>query len=137
MFRFFSRFQFSREEIHAFRDEHDQRNGELTKPDEGSSSLNTKVSSLKRPVDLRCSVNLREPLEDLSQEKFFAERTPSEVLRNAKSQEKNSLKHRIYFERDRILDEIRTLIEQFDNDLSLLYYLKAIKTLRAKESDLR
>lgn len=44
---------------------------------------------------------------------------------------------RIFFERDRILNEVQEMMKEFDNDICLLYYLKIIKTLRAKESDLR
>jgi hypothetical protein len=34
----------------------------LTKPDDDSSATNTRLSSLKRPIDHRWSVNLKEPL---------------------------------------------------------------------------
>jgi hypothetical protein len=44
---------------------------------------------------------------------------------------------RVFFERDQILENIQEIIQAFDNDVCLLYYLKIIKTLRAKETDLR
>jgi len=44
---------------------------------------------------------------------------------------------RLFFERDQILENIQEILRTFDNDVCLLYYLKIIKTLRAKETDLR
>ena len=43
----------------------------------------------------------------------------------------------LFFERDRILENIQDMMQRFDNDVCLLYYLKIIKTLRGKETDLR
>ncbi|CAF5036844.1 unnamed protein product, partial [Rotaria socialis] len=89
----FSRFQFTNEEIQAFREEHEQRNGDLTKPEEDSSSSNTRqASSLKRAIDLRWSVNLKEPLlshainKDRSNE-AISNPTPASVLREIQNQE--------------------------------------------------
>ncbi|CAF4896838.1 unnamed protein product, partial [Rotaria magnacalcarata] len=39
------RFQFTNEEIQAFREEHEQRNGDLTKPEEDSSNSNARQAS--------------------------------------------------------------------------------------------
>ncbi len=44
---------------------------------------------------------------------------------------------RLYFERDQILGDVQETMQAFDNDVYLLYYLKIIKTLRVKETDLR
>jgi hypothetical protein len=43
----------------------------------------------------------------------------------------------LFFERDQILETVQETMHSFDNDVCLLYYLKIIKTLRAKETDLR
>ncbi|CAM4893268.1 unnamed protein product [Rotaria socialis] len=140
------RFQFTNEEIQAFREEHEQRNGDLTKPEEDSSSSNTRqASSLKRAIDLRWSVNLKEPLpshainKDRSNE-AISNPTPASVLREIQNQENsksNPFAYRSFFERDRILENVQETMHRFDNDVCLLYYLKIIKTLRAKETDLR
>lgn len=44
---------------------------------------------------------------------------------------------RLFFERDQILEHVQETMKAFDNDVCLLYYLKLIKTLRVKETDLR
>ena len=85
LFFILSRFQFSREEIQAFRDEHEQRNGDLTKPEEESSSISTKVSSIKRTIDLRCWVNLKEPLPITTTDNVLNQRIPAELLREART----------------------------------------------------
>ncbi len=87
---FVSRFQFTREEIQAFREEHEQRNGDLTKPEEDSSTLNTRQSSLKRPIDLHWSVNLKEPLPSTTLNghqsiETLNNHTPIDVLRETKN----------------------------------------------------
>jgi hypothetical protein len=162
-FLFHSRFQFTREEIQAFREEHEQRNGDLTKPDDDSSNKNTRPSALKRPIDLRWSVNLKEPLPSSvlngnHADETFNNYTPIEILRDTRDPENPNydsftyqlvikyfilsnniffLISRLFFERDQILENVQELMQSFDNDVSLLYYLKIIKTLRAKETDLR
>ncbi|CAF1167075.1 unnamed protein product, partial [Adineta ricciae] len=130
-----NRFEFTREEIQAFRDEHDHRNGDLTRPDDESSTSTSKPSSLKRPLNLHWSVNLKEKLPEYLPNKIFSDHTPVEVLHEVK--DSSSFTHRIYFERDQILKNIHEKMCTFDKDVSLLYYLKIIKTLRAKETDLR
>ncbi len=88
-----SRFQFTREEIQAFREEHEQRNGDLTKPDEDPSATNTRQpSSLKRPIDLRWSVNLKQPLPTPTlngnhSDETLNNSTPIEILRQTKNPE--------------------------------------------------
>ncbi|UJR37290.1 hypothetical protein I4U23_029999 [Adineta vaga] len=131
-----NRFQFTREEIQAFREEHEQRNGDLTRPDDDSSNPTTsKQSSLKRPLDLRWSVNLKEVLPSNLSHQTMSESIPIDVLRQAK--DSNSFTHRLYFERDQILKNVQEKMRLFDQDVCLLYYLKTIKTLRVKETDLR
>lgn len=44
---------------------------------------------------------------------------------------------RLFFERDQILQNVQEIMRSFDNDVSLLYYLRVIKALRVKETDLR
>ena len=44
---------------------------------------------------------------------------------------------RLFFERDQILQNVQEIMRSFDNDVSLLYYLRIIKALRVKETDLR
>jgi hypothetical protein len=80
----FSRFQFTREEIQAFREEHEQRNGDLTKPDDDTSNSTARPSSLKRPLDFRWSVNLKEPLPSNLSEETSNNSTPSNILRQTK-----------------------------------------------------
>ncbi len=80
----FSRFQFTREEIQAFREEHDQRNGDLTKPDDDASNSTARPSSLKRPLDFRWSVNLKEPLPSNLSDETSNNSTPSNILRQTK-----------------------------------------------------
>lgn len=83
---FFSRFQFNRDEIQAFREEHEQRNGDLTKPDEEISATNTKVSSIKRPMDLRWSINFKDALPTLTTNPITsATETSADVFRDSKS----------------------------------------------------
>ncbi|CAF0758116.1 unnamed protein product [Rotaria sordida] len=141
-----NRFHFTREEIQAFREEHEQRNGDLTKPDEDSSNTNTRQSSIKRPIDLRWSVNLKEPLpsnilnRNRSNETTTNDNTPINILREVNDPENSNFDpftYRSFFERDQILENVKETMRTFDNDVCLLYYLKMIKTLRAKETDLR
>jgi hypothetical protein len=80
----FSRFQFTREEIQAFREEHEQRNGDLTKPDDDASNSTARPSSLKRPLDFRWSVNLKEPLPSNLSDETSNNSTPSNILRQTK-----------------------------------------------------
>lgn len=82
---FSSRFDFSRDEIQAFREEHEQRNGELSKPDEESSSTNTHQSSLKRPIDLRWSVNLKDSSLANKNGQKLNNLTPIDVLRQTRN----------------------------------------------------
>ncbi|CAF3878718.1 unnamed protein product [Adineta steineri] len=130
-----NRFEFTREEIQAFREEHEQRNGDLTKPDEEASATNTRVSSLKRPLDLRWSVNLKEPLPINQSNGIHNNYTPNEILQQTK--DSDPFTHRLFFERDQILQNVQETMRIFDKDVCLLYYLKIIKSLRAKETDLR
>ena len=95
-----SRFEFTREEIQAFREEHEQRNGELTKPDDDdASNANARPSSLKRPIDLRWSVNLSDPLPsdsrpDHSSQQPVVHQTSVEILRQAKTASNDPFQYR-------------------------------------------
>ena len=79
----FRRFQFTREEIQAFREEHEQRNGDLSKPDDDASSANARVSAVKRPIDMRWSVNLKDPLPKTTANPVYNHQTPIELLQQA------------------------------------------------------
>lgn len=117
-------------------------------------------------MDFRWSVNLKAPLPSYTNDKTSTNETssnvtPVKVLREVKNPEnknkdpfayrldlnnfsKYKMKKklmtfffRLFFERDRILANVQEMMRSFDNDVCLLYYLKIIKTLRAKETDLR
>jgi hypothetical protein len=93
----FSRFQFTREEIQAFREEHEQRNGDLTKPDEDSSNTNNRQSSLKRPIDHRWSVDLKQPLPTNKQSnETFNDYTSINILQQTRDSG-NSFTYRLDF----------------------------------------
>lgn len=83
----FRRFEFTRDEIQAFREEHEQRNGELSKPDDDSSSTNTRQSSLKRPIDLRWSVNLKDSSSTNQTNLKLNNLTPVDALRQTRNLE--------------------------------------------------
>ena len=92
---FSSRFQFTREEIQAFREEHEQRNGDLTKPDDDSSNTNARQSALKRPIDLRWSVNLKEPLPPNNHSnEIFTDYTPMNILEQTRNSDSNPFTYR-------------------------------------------
>lgn len=140
--------------MQAFREEHEQRNGDLSKPDDDASSANARVSAVKRPIDMRWSVNLKDPLPKTSSDPVYNHQTPIELLQQGTTSstdpsnyrwdfilsltfEQIFLVFRVFVERDQILEHVKDTLDTFDNDVSLLYYLKIIKNLRAKESDLR
>ena len=149
------RFQFTRDEIQAFREEQEQRNGDLSKPEDDAASSNARVSAVKRPIDLRWSVSLKDPLPKTSSGPTYPQHTPIELLQKATTSSNDPshyrsaffpslftsmdvfLLFRVFFERDQIIEHVQETRDAFDNDVCLLYYLKIIKNLRAKESDLR
>jgi hypothetical protein len=89
----FSRFRFTREEMQAFRDEHEQRNGQLSRPDDEHANVNTRLSSLKRSIDTRCSVQMN-TITTSSSNSAYDHRTPIDILRQTTIPSSDSFDYR-------------------------------------------